>query len=354
MSRVTRRMFLAGAGAACVPSARLGAENSEIEPLPFTGVNLAGAEFGDLLGVHGTEYLYPDLENARYYARLGFNLIRLPFKWERLEPNLGGGFDADEERRLTTLVSALTADGLYVVIDPHNYAKRRLRSDDWSRDYMIGSREVPQQAFASLWRGLAERFKDNTHVMLGLMNEPADITIEDWLQAANAATRAIRDAGASNLILVPGVDYTGAHSWISSGNTRMAELQDPLGHFAFEVHQYFDRDSSGTSDRAQSATIGAERIGAFQDWARTHGYKAFLGEFNGGRNDTGLAALDGICREMARNPDVWLGWAAWAGGPRWPEDDMFNLEPTNTHDPRPQTRVLARYAQRAPVLTRNP
>jgi endoglucanase len=54
--------------------------------------------------------------------------------------------------------------------------------------------------------------------------------------------------------------------------------------------------------------------------------------------------VDDICREMNANQDVWLGWAAWAGGPRWPPDDMFNLEPWPDGRMREQTAILRRYA----------
>jgi Cellulase (glycosyl hydrolase family 5) len=128
----------------------------------------------------------------------------------------------------------------------------------------------------------------------------------------------------------------------------MANVDDPVRHFAFDVHRYFDQDSSGTHPDAVSGLIGAERIAAFQDWARQHGFTAVLGEFNGGRNPAALNALADICAEMEANADVWRGWAAWAGGPRWPEDEMFNLEPWKDGRIRPQTEILARFARGDP------
>ncbi|MFA5951573.1 MAG: glycoside hydrolase family 5 protein [Hyphomicrobium sp.] len=348
MPVLSRRALVASGAAAAVsgPVAWPAFDAGLPAALRYTGINLAGGEFGALPGVYGREYLFPSVDNARYYARLGFNLVRLPFKWERLQPELGGEFERGDRDRLVELVQSLTAQDLYVVIDPHNYAKRRLADDKWGTENLIGSREVPSAAFAGFWGRLAGLFAGNGRVFLGLMNEPAGIGAEAWLEIANEAIAAIREAGARNLILVPGVAYTGAHSWLASGNAKMAGVRDPQGHFVFELHQYFDRDSSGTRDEAVSSTIGSERIRGFQAWAKTNGFKAFLGEFNGGRNATGLAALDDICREMASHPDVWIGWAAWAGGPRWPPDDMFNLEPAGGVDPREQTRVLARFAQK--------
>ena len=170
---------------------------------------------------------------------------------------------------------------------------------------------------------------------------------EDWLAIANEAIGALRREGASQLVLVPGTAYTGAHSWMSARNIVMGNVVDPANKFAFEVHQYFDPDSSGTSPTAVGASIGSERIVAFQRWCRQNGFKAFLGEFAAGADETSLAALDDICRTLQANSDVWLGWAAWAGGGWWPRDYIFTLEPSRGGRLRPQTRILASYARRA-------
>jgi endoglucanase len=178
------------------------------------------------------------------------------------------------------------------------------------------------------------------------MNEPWGLKAEDWLVIANQAIAAIRGAGAEQLILVPGVAYTGAHSWINAGNAVMGDIVDPVKNFAFEVHQYLDADSSGTSPTAVGARIGSLRIEEFQRWARQTDIKAFLGEFAAGEDEISLEALNDICETMQSNSDVWLGWAAWAGGSWWPADYIFNLEPLNDGQIRPQTKILAGYARR--------
>ncbi|RAI41378.1 glycoside hydrolase family 5 protein [Rhodoplanes roseus] len=312
---------------------------------PKGGVNLAGADFGTIPGVHGTEYLYPGPRDVDYFGDLGFGLIRLPFKWERLQPRLGAPFAPAEERLLTDVARYATGRRIEVVLDPHNYAKRRIAEDGWSREHQIGSAAVPSDAFADFWSRLARLFAADDDVLFGLMNEPVGLSSDAWLGIANAAIGAIRRTGATNRILVPGVAYTGAHSWLTANNTVMEGVIDPLDRFAFDVHQYFDADSSGTRPDAVSGTIGSERIEAFQAWARAHGFKAYLGEFNGGRNPAGYNALHDLCQEMSANPDIWLGWAAWAGGPRWPETEMFNLGPWKDGRIREQTAILARYAR---------
>ncbi|MCC7251284.1 glycoside hydrolase family 5 protein [Hyphomicrobium sp.] len=345
----TRRTVLGGGLALTLggigPGMR-GARAAAPTRLAFAGVNLAGAEFGKVPGRHTFDYAYPPPATIDYYAGLGFNVIRVPFRWERLQPRLGEALATDEQARLAAVVAHASAKGQSVIIDPHNYARRRVETDNWAREHFIGTDAVPTETFADFWRRLAEAFKGNPRAIFGLMNEPAGIAVDAWLPAADAAVKSIRETQASNLILVPGIDYAGAHSWISSGNVRMRAIADPADNFAFEVHQYLDGDSSGTSPEAVSATIGSERIRAFQDWAREHQFKAFLGEFGAADNERSLAALRDLCRTLEDNADVWLGWAAWAGGSWWPEDYFLNLEPAKDGRARKQTEILAEHARR--------
>jgi endoglucanase len=348
-ARPSRRSLLAGALAtAALPNSSgllAAARAGEAGAVPAGGVNLAGADFGKLLGTHGREYAYPGSKHVDYYRGLGFTLIRLPFKWERLQPELNAPFASGEATLLTNITRYAIGSGLQVILDPHNYAKRRIALDGWSREHLIGSDAVPIDSFADFWSRLAAMFKDDSRVLFGLMNEPVGLAAEAWLGIVNRAIAAIRGTQARNLILVPGVAYTGAHSWVRAGNAVLAGVRDPLQNFAFDVHQYVDRDSSGTHPEVVSGTIGSERIEAFQNWARGHGFKAVLGEFNAGRNPAGYNALHDLCQEMSANPDVWLGWAAWAGGPRWPDNEMFNLEPWRDGRVREQTAILAHYAR---------
>jgi endoglucanase len=249
-------------------------------------------------------------------------------------------------------VDRAASKGLRIVLDTHNYARRRVIEDGWSADHLIGSNLVPAGAFADYCRRLAAVFKGTPSVIFGLMNEPWGLPAEDWLVIANEAIAAIRREGAEQLILVPGVAYTGAHSWITAGNVVMLNIVDPRKNVAFEVHQYFDTDSSGTSGKAVGARIGSERIEEFQRWARQSGVKAFLGEFAAGDDEVSLAALNDICGTLQVNSDVWVGWAAWAGGSWWPPDYIFNLEPSKSGQMRPQTKILAGYARRDGAVPR--
>src|SRR4051794_28008255 len=72
----------------------------------YTGVSLAGADFGEtvLPGTYNTNYTYPTTAEVDYFLGKGLNTFRIPFRWERLQRTANGAFDATELNRLNTIV----------------------------------------------------------------------------------------------------------------------------------------------------------------------------------------------------------------------------------------------------------
>lgn len=304
----------------------------------FRGINLSGAEFGEPGGVVGTDYVYPSDPTIDYFAKKGFTSVRLPFLWERLQPSLRGELDAEELSRLKESVSRLKAAGLRVVLDPHNYARYH--------DAVIGSAEVSSDDFADFWGRLARQFANDPDITFGLMNEPHDMPAEQWLDAANAALARIRGERADNLVLVPGTAWTGAHSWQGGQyGTPNADVMlgvvDPVDNFAYEVHQYFDEDFSGTKENCSRAADAVAAIETFTRWLREHGKRGYLGEFGVPREEACVSALADMVDVVESNRDLWVGWAYWVAGDWWPESEALNVQPTAQGD-RPQLKGLSK------------
>ncbi|MEK8031224.1 glycoside hydrolase family 5 protein [Ideonella sp. DXS29W] len=312
--------------------------------LEWRGISLSSAEWGEqnLPGEYLKDYIYPSVASTAYYQAQGMNLMRIAFRWERLQQRLNGELDAAELARLREFVDGTTARGLWVMLDPHNYAAYR--------DKKIGSPEVPAAAFADFWRRLALQFKDNPRVVFGLVNEPHSLPTETWADAAQAAVDAIRATGALNTITVPGNGWTGAwtwqQKWYGTPNAEvMGRVKDPAGRLIYEVHQYFDEDGSGTKTQCVSPTIGVERLKGFTDWLRQTGHRAVLGEIGAGDNAVCARAVEGALKHLEANADVWSGWLWWAGGPRW-GDYFMSLEPHADGREKPQMRWLAPHLAR--------
>jgi endoglucanase len=309
--------------------------------LVWRGVSLAVAEFGEneLPGTYGTQYIYPNPSSAAYFAGKGMNLVRLPFRWERLQPKPNGEFDATELGRMKSFVSTVTAAGTTVIIDPHNYARYYGK--------LIGSNDVPVAVFADFWTRLAIEFKANPKVMFGLMNEPHDMATESWVSSANAAIAAIRATGASNTITVPGNAWTGAGTWSDTwygtpNAVAMLKIADSGNNLLIEAHQYFDQDSSGTQPVCVSPTIGSQRLAGFTTWLRTNHRRGLLGEIGGANNSVCNLAVADALNYLTANADVWTGWVWWAAGPWW-GDQFLSIEPGANGVDKPQMKVLAPY-----------
>lgn len=300
------------------------------------GINLAGAEFGALPGKYGVSHIYPTENTIAYFAAQGFNTVRLPFLWERLQPKLSQAFDPQEFSFLRQAVRSMRDRGLTVILDPHNYARYN--------GQVIGSATVPISAFTDLWQRLTVQFGNDPRIIFGLMNEPHDMPASDWLDAANAAIAAIRQVSNKNLILVPGTAWTGAHSWFDewyggANATVMLGVRDPANHFAFELHQYFDEDFSGKKDNCSRAADALASIDRLSAWLRQNGRTGFMGEFGVTRDAACIDTARQMTEKLDRDSDVWLGWAYWAGGDFWPAEEALNIQPRGGRD-RPQLAGL--------------
>ncbi|MQA65630.1 MAG: cellulase family glycosylhydrolase [Alphaproteobacteria bacterium] len=303
-------------------------------------MNIAGAEFGKKIpGTHGRDYIYPNANDIDYFLSKGFNTIRLPFKWERLQPKLGGPLEPEELMRIDRVVAHAAAKKAYVILDPHNFARYK--------GEVIGSSSVRGRKFGDFWKALAAHYKNHSYVIFGLMNEPHTISAYNWRRAVDAAIRGIRGQGAKNLILVPGTHRSGAHSWLSSdGGMSNAEalqsVKDPANNLLIEVHQYLDSDFSGRSGSCQSESVGVTALQQFTDWARRNNHRAFLSEFAGGANETCMKAMEQMLTYMENNADVWTGWAYWAAGAWW-GNYRFSVQPTASGGDKPQMSVLKKH-----------
>ena len=333
----------------------------------ITGVNLAGAEFGTaggaLPGTFGSQYTYPTSAEVNYFVGKGMNTFRLPFRWERLQQSQNAAFNSNELTRMNNFVNTATAAGAYVMVDPHNFERYYPDLTDFNSMQsgstgLIGSASVPISSFTDFWTRMANQYKNNSHVIFNLMNEPNAINTQTWVNAANAAIVGIRSTGATNLILVPGVNWTGASSWVSSNGTAMLNIVDSGNNFAFDMHLYLD-DGSGSHDwiTNDDPTIGVSRIAGATQWLKTNHRSGFLGEFAVSNASVGGGILarqltpaqltrklgtrrPTICSATWRpNSDAWLGWTWWAGGPWW-TSYMFSPEPTNLGAATPTDKPL--------------
>ena len=304
--------------------------------VPLPGINLASGSFGSKGNRREHNYTYPKRSDIDYFVSKGFKVFRIGFLAERVvAPDGAGGFTPTEDLRiLRDLVDYAATKDTSVILDMHDYGMS-------VSGKLIGVDSGSVEEFANAWKTIAREVSRRPNVIFGLMNEPNKQSAQDWLKGANAATAAIRDAGAYQLVLVPGSHWDSAFAWTKNDNaTAMLGFQDPVNNYVFEVHQYLDSDGSGTHTTVVPGA-GSERLDAFTGWARKNGVRAFLGEFGWAANAPAeKEGRDMLCY-MHRNKDVWLGWSYWAAGPWW-GDYMFSVQPKDGVD-KPQMRILTEF-----------
>lgn len=279
----------------------------------YKGMNIAGAEFnaGRENAKHFKDYIWPTNANIEQMKRLGFNTIRVPFAWERMQPSAFAALDNEQTSQLDRVVQQSHMLGIHVILDPHSYGKYKGK--------FLEANQLDIKTFADLWTKLATRYGKYPNVIFGLMNEPHKQTAKDWAKIAQAGVDAIRQAGATHLILVPGTIWSGMYSWQKpvgelSNAESLLNINDPINNYAYEMHQYFDKDNSGTHQECISSENILSKYERTTLWLKENNKKAFLGEFGAPENEACILALKSALDFMADNQTQWIGWAYWTAG----------------------------------------
>jgi endoglucanase len=241
-----------------------------------------------------------------------FNIFRLPVGWQYLVNGvLGGTLYSTNLATYDQLVQGCLGTGAYCIIDIHNYAR-------WNGG-IIGQGGPTNDQFVSLWTQLAQKYASSSKVVFGVMNEPHDVpSITTWAATVQLVVTAIRNAGAtSQMILLPGNDYTSAGSFISDGSAAaLLGVKNPDGsttNLIFDVHKYLDSDNSGTSTTCVTNNIDTA-FAPLAQWLRCNGRQALNTETGGGNTASCVTYLSQQLAFVSQNSDVFLGYVGWAAG----------------------------------------
>ena len=245
------------------------------------GITVNGGEFGSPItagtsrfsnanpGRYQTRYHYDWQATFDFLAGRGFDHVRIPFRWERLQRRPGGPLSDAEVRRLEAAIGRARAAGLDVILDMHNYGAYYLSDGTRGVRRPIGSRRLPIRDFADVWRRISRRFSHVSGVAgYALMAEPFDLPAkgdrspaEVWERASQRALGAIRETGDKRLVAVAGYEWSALKTW-----TRVHPngwIQDPARNFVYEAHHYWDRDYSGEYARSYESEV---------EWSRRRGF----------------------------------------------------------------------------------
>ncbi len=232
-------------------------------PVRFSGVNWNGFESGNYV-VHGlwgglgrTWVSYLDQMDA-----LGFNLIRLPFSGNVLDPgrmplNIDYGTNPDlagltSLQVMDKIVQACGARGIRIILDYH-----RVEAGGTPEAGLWYTAAIPESKWIDNWKTLVTRYKDDpTVVGVDLFNEvhdgaghPGPFWNADgmdepynWRTAARRCADAIQAINPNLLICVQGLHaYNGESGWW--GAVHLGVKDHPLAlavanRLVYEVHDY--------------------------------------------------------------------------------------------------------------------
>jgi hypothetical protein len=224
------------------------------------GVNDGGGEFGTPAsfsnidpGIYGTAWHLDSLPTLRFFASQGIRMVRVPIRWERLQPKLDGPLDVDAVTQLERYLVDVQTAGLSAILDVHNFGQYDAASTATSGSVEVlhlGSSALPNSDLANLWTRLVQTFGQYPAIAgWDLMNEPVLMPATDgssaktWEAASQAAVDAIRIAGDHHSVWVEGYNYASDGSFASL--TPKAWIKDPAHAVIYEAHAYFDQDNSG-------------------------------------------------------------------------------------------------------------
>jgi len=314
-----------------------------IDTLPI-GINLAGAEFGQttLPGKLGTDFTYPTVQEIDYYASKGIRVIRIPFRWERMQPVLEGPLDSLQLGYLTSFTDSCAKRNIQVILDMHNFGTYTIDSVD----YIINIGKVTRTDLADFWLKMAMVFKDRPNIYAyDLMNEANNMGPQVWLFDAQQVIDAIRSVDMHTTLMISGDRNSSAECWPNCSD-ELKYLVDPANKLVYDAHCFFDIDGLGYYGITSYDEIGADpyvgvrRAKPFIEWCRANNKQGFIGAFGvPGDDPRWLGVLDTFLHYITTNC---VNGTYWAGGAWWGSYPL-SIEPDNNGD-KPQMAALQKYA----------
>ncbi|MFZ4076925.1 MAG: glycoside hydrolase family 5 protein [Legionellaceae bacterium] len=311
------------------------------------GYNLSGFEFAST----PTPGNYPTTADATTFAKtFSSKIIRVPFRMEYCTDSDGNINNPIYLNAVNDFVQNLINNNgdIQVLLDMHNYMRYCPNASAGScGTFLTGT------ALGNAWKNIANYLpvvKNNPNtVWLDLMNEPNGIPAQQAFDNEIAAFIALRQSNINNPIALEGTEWTGLHSWVSSGNASVftvsainSALQNAgvnPGQYAIEVHQYLDYDFSGTSPVCvDNATLNDQiNFSEFTQWLQSNHVPVILGETGGGLNQVCIDDMSTLYDDAVQNPYSASaangGFSAityWGGGQAWGNSYFLGIQPISS------------------------
>jgi endoglucanase len=322
---------------------------AQTKGIPF-GINICGAEFEEktIPGILNQDYAYPSETDIEYFYQQGFQLMTIPFKWERVQNMPGGDLNQENIDEIRRVLSYCAPRNIRVILTMHNFGRYRMGETD----HVVGGNTVTRNQFTDFWMKMARALKDIKNIYgFEIMSEPHDMGQFDWFTTAQEAINGIRTIDKKTSIIISGENYANAEKWWQYSDV-LKNLTDPSNNIIYDAHCYFDKNYSGRYAESYEESgvdeyTGVMRIMPFVRWLKDNNKKGTIGEYGIPDNDLRwLKLLDNFLKYLSENN---INGCYWAAGSRWDKYPL-SVQPYVQED-RPQMEVLLRYKRTNPKPT---
>lgn len=319
---------------------------AQTKGIPF-GINICGAEFEEktLPGILNQDYAYPSENDIEYFYQQGFQLITVPFKWERVQNIPGGDLNQENIDEIRRVLLYCAPRNIKVILTMHNFGRYRIAETD----HVVGGKTVTRNHFTDFWMKMARALKDVKNIYgFEIMSEPHDMGDFDWFTTAQEAINGIRTIDKKTSIIISGDNYANAEKWWQYSDV-LKNLTDPINSIIYDAHCYFDKNYSGRyAESYENSGVdeytGVMRIMPFVRWLKDNNKQGAIGEYGIPDNDLRwLKILDNFLKYLSENN---INGSYWAAGSRWDKYPL-SVQPFAQED-RPQMEVLLRYKKTSP------
>lgn len=335
---------------------------TKLAPGRFTsGANLSGPELSQSAAV-GTGY--PSTSYVDWLLARGVRVLRLPFRWNAMQPTLDAALDGTELGHHVRIADRCLAAGAVLIPDLHDFGGR----GGTAAANKIGALGAVTSAptgptigqFADFWRRYAAAMGAHRAVFAyGLMHDPQNMPAGSfadgraaWYAAAQAAVNAVAAVDTATRVAVSAYGSSALGAWVTASGVRDDNVvTHPRGQemFLWDAHFYFD--GAGTYAQsyatalagvAQQTTTDPAGGPAFDDalvktrvlelrawlaWLATNQADGFVGEWGIPRDDAGSTNADAakwaaiadrmmveVKNWLTANPGRRVLLAQWAAG----------------------------------------
>src|SRR5438874_2545162 len=278
--------------------------NGSGQRVVLRGVDRMGMEYECVQGGGLFGGVPVDLASVNGIKTWHANIVRLPLNEHCWLGTDGSPSGATYQQGVESYVNLLTQNGVYVLIDLHWSAPAGQSAN--------GQQAMPNTSYsADFWKSVADRFKSNSSVLFDLFNEPIpnnnanddtdSAAMRSWscwrdggaggncdanqssgtassglsgnqVAGMQALTDAVRSTGATNVIVLGGIQWANTIWSSSTRNLLTYKPVDPLGQLVASLHAY---ESTWCRDTAcydrEVAPIAAQMPVIFGEFGNANG-----------------------------------------------------------------------------------